>query len=100
MARKIFPTDSALAEAVGVHRSRITRWKAGDPAHPGNAWLLRDLAFAAETLAEHLAREAAYAWLHGHSPEQEGEAPLEAIQGGRVAEVLIALQAQTSGALY
>lgn len=97
MARKAFPTDSSLAEAIGVHRSQITRWKAGDPASPENAWLLRDLAFAAETLAEHFDPTSANAWLHGRSPELNGESPVEAIRGGRVAEVLMALQAQVSG---
>jgi hypothetical protein len=98
MARKAFPTDTALAEAVGVHRSQITRWKAGDPASPENAWLLRDLAFAAETLSEHLDTAASHAWLHGRSPELNGETPLDAIRGGRVADVLMALQAQVGGA--
>ncbi|HEX8363070.1 MAG TPA: CII family transcriptional regulator [Longimicrobium sp.] len=100
MARKAFPTDTALAEAIGVHRSQITRWKAGDPASPENAWLLRDLAFAAETLAEHLDPAASHAWLHGRSPELGGETPLEAIRGGRVADVLMALQAQVGGAYF
>lgn len=98
MARKAFSTDAALAEAVGVHRSQVTRWKAGDPANAENAWLLRDLAFAAETLSEHFDSAASHAWLHGHSPELDGETPLEAIRGGRVADVLMALQAQVSGA--
>ncbi len=100
MARRAFPTDSALAEAMGVHRSQVARWKAGDPASPENAWLLRDLAFAVETLSQYLLPEAAYAWLHGYSPELDGETPLEAIRGGRVAEVLMALQAQMSGAMF
>lgn len=100
MARKAFPTDAALADAIGVHRSQITRWKGGEPASPDNAWLLRDLAFACETLSEHLDPGAAHAWLHGHSPELGGETALEAIRGGRVADVLMALQAQVSGALF
>jgi hypothetical protein len=98
MARKAFSTDTALAEAIGVHRSQVTRWKAGDPANPENAWLLRDLAFAAETLSEHFDFAASHAWLHGRSPELDGETPLEAIRAGRVADVLMTLQAQVSGA--
>jgi len=98
MARKAFSTDAALAEAVGVHRSQVTRWKAGDPASAENAWLLRDLAFAAETLSEHFDSTRSHAWLLGRSPELDGETPLDAIRGGRVADVLMALQAQVSGA--
>lgn len=98
MARKAFPTDAALAEAIGVHRSQITRWKAGDPANSENAWLLRDFAFAGETLSEHFEASTAHAWLHGRSPELEGETPVEAIRGGRLADVLMAIQAQASGA--
>ena len=100
MARKAFPTDAALADAVGVHRSQITRWKVGDPASAENAWLLRDLAFAAETLSEYFDPAASHGWLHGHSPELNGETPLEAIRGGRVADVLMALQAQVGGAFF
>jgi hypothetical protein len=100
MARKAFATDAALAEAVGVHRSQVTRWKAGDPASTENAWLLRDLAFTAETLSEHFDSAASHAWLHGRSPELNGETPLDAIRGGRVADVLMALQAQVSGAFF
>lgn len=100
MARKAFPTDAALGDAIGVHRSQITRWKTGDPANPENAWLLRDFAFAAETLSEHFETATAFAWLHGRSPELDGETPVEAIRGGRVAGVLIAIQAQTSGAYF
>lgn len=98
MARKAFATDAALAEAIGVHRSQVTRWRAGDPASTENAWLLRDLAFAAETLSEHFDSATSHAWLHGRSPELNGETPLDAIRGGRVADVLMALQAQVSGA--
>ena len=100
MARKAFPTDAALADVIGVHRSQITRWKAGDPANSENTWLLRDFAFAAETLAEHFEASTAHAWLYGRGPELDGQTPVEAIRGGRLADVLMAIQAQTSGAYF
>jgi hypothetical protein len=81
-----------------VHRSQITRWKAGDPANSENTWLLRDFAFAAETLAEHFEASTAHAWLYGRSPELNGETPVEVIRGGRLRDVLMAIQAQASGA--
>lgn len=98
MARKAFATDSALADAIGVHRSQISRWKEGESPSPENAWVLRDLAFTVEALSEHLDTASIDPWLRGRTPELDGETPLEAIRGGRAAEVLMAMQAQVSGA--
>ncbi|MBD0319303.1 MAG: DUF2384 domain-containing protein, partial [Gemmatimonadetes bacterium] len=43
---------------------------------------------------------AAHEWLHGQSPELGGDTPVEAIRAGRVADVLMAVQAQMSGAYF
>jgi transcriptional regulator with XRE-family HTH domain len=97
-AKRGFPTDAALAEAIGVHRSQISRWKTGEAAESENAWLLRDIASAVARLADHYERSTTYAWLYGENPELEGRQPLELLREGRVAEVLMVIQAETSGA--
>jgi hypothetical protein len=97
-AKRGFPTDSALAEAMGVHRSQITRWKAGEAAESENAWLLRDIASAVSRLADHYEPSTVHAWLYGENQELEGRQPIELLHEGRLPEVLMVIQAETSGA--
>ncbi len=97
-ARRGFPTDSSLAEAVGVSRSQITRWSRGEPAQRENVWLLRDLAAAVSRLADHFEDATIHRWLFGSNPDLEGEQPIELLRQGRLPEVLMAVEAQTSGA--
>jgi len=97
-ARKAFPSDTALAEAMGVHRSQVTRWAQGSSAQAANAWLLRDLAAAVSRLADFYQSATINRWLLGANPDLDGEQPLELLRQGRLPEVLMAIQAQTSGA--
>ena len=97
-ARKGFPSDAALADAMGVHRSQVTRWAQGRSAHAENAWLLRDLAAAVSRLADFYQSGTINRWLFGANPDLDGERPMELLRQGRLPEVLMAVQAQTSGA--
>ncbi|HEX6368276.1 MAG TPA: hypothetical protein VF006_05055 [Longimicrobium sp.] len=97
-ARKAFSSDAALADAMGVHRSQVTRWSQGRSAQTGNAWLLRDLAAAVSRLADHYQTGTINRWLLGANPDLDGEQPIELLRQGRLPEVLMVIQAQTSGA--
>jgi len=97
-ARKGFPSDAALADAMGVHRSQVTRWAQGRSAQAENAWLLRDIAAAVSRLADFYQTSTINRWLLGANPDLEGEQPIELLRQGRLPEVLMAVQAQTSGA--
>lgn len=97
-ARKAFTSDAALAEAMGVHRSQVTRWSQGRSAQTGNAWLLRDLAAAVARLADFYQTGTINRWLFGANPDLDGEQPIELLRQGRLPEVLMAIQAQASGA--
>jgi hypothetical protein len=97
-ARKGFTSDAALADAMGVHRSQVTRWSQGRSAHAGNAWLLRDLAAAVSRLADFYHTGTINRWLFGTNDELGGEQPMALLRQGRLPEVLMAIQAQTSGA--
>jgi hypothetical protein len=97
-ARKAFTSDAALADAIGVHRSQITRWSQGRSAHTGNAWLLRDLAAAVSRLADFYQTGTINRWLFGANPDLDDEPPIELLRQGRLPEVLMAIQAQTGGA--
>jgi hypothetical protein len=97
-ARRGFASDAALATAIGVHRSQVTRWAQGRSAHAGNAWLLRDLAATVSRLADFYQTGTINRWLFGANPDLGGEQPMELLRQGRLPEVLMAVQAQTSGA--
>jgi|GEM_PF-2668384 len=97
-ARKGFSSDAALADAMGVHRSQVTRWAQGRAAHAANAWLLRDLAAAVSRLADLYQTGTINRWLFAANPDLDGEPPMELLRQGRLPEVLMAVQAQTSGA--
>lgn len=97
-ARKGFASDAALAAAMGVHRSQVTRWAQGRSAQAENAWLLRDLAAAVSRLADFYQTGTINRWLFGANPDLDGEQPMELLRQGRLPEVLMAVQAQTSGA--
>lgn len=97
-ARKGFATDSALAEAIGVNRSQVSRWSHGRAAQAENAWLLRDLAAAVSRMADFYNPATISRWLVGANPDLDGQAPLALLRQGRLPEVLMAIEAQTSGA--
>jgi transcriptional regulator with XRE-family HTH domain len=97
-ARKGFATDTALAEAIGVNRSQVTRWAQGRAAQAANAWLLRDLAAAVSRMADFYNPATISRWLWGANPDLGGEPPLVLLRQGRLPEVLMAIEAQTSGA--
>jgi hypothetical protein len=97
-ARKGFATDSALAEAIGVNRSQVTRWAQGRAAQAANAWLLRALAAAVSRMADFYSPATITRWLCGGNPDLGGEIPLVLLRQGRLPEVLMAIEAQTSGA--
>ena len=97
-ARKGFATDSALAEAMGVNRSQVSRWAQGRAAHAENAWLLRDLATTVSRLADYYNPGTIGRWLFSGNPDLDGQQPMVLLRQGRLPEVLMALEAQTSGA--
>ena len=97
-ARKGFATDAALADAIGVNRSQVSRWAQGRAAHAANAWLLRDLAAAVSRMADFYNTATISRWLVGSNPDLGGEPPIALLRQGRLPEVLMSIEAQTSGA--
>ncbi|MFL5539411.1 MAG: CII family transcriptional regulator [Longimicrobiaceae bacterium] len=98
LARRGFQSDRALADAVGVHRSQVSRWSQGKLAQRENAWLLRDVAAAVARLADYFEPETIQKWLFASNPELGDEVPMDLLRQGRLPEILMAVEAQTSGA--
>jgi hypothetical protein len=49
-------------------------------------------------MADYLERSTIYKWLFSANPDLDGEQPMELLRQGRLPEVLMAIEAQTSGA--
>jgi len=96
-ARQAFSSDSALADACGVHRSQVARWKRGDVPDAHNARLLRDLATVVARLADWYDPDVIADWLYGQNPDLGGRQPLEVLREGGLVEVLAAAETQTRG---
>lgn len=95
-ARQGFPNDAALAAAFPVHRSRIASWKQGEPPDEENARLLRDLAVVVDELEDVFDREVIPDWLF--ADRIGGPSPMELLRRGNLAEVLLLINAASTGA--
>ncbi len=98
MARRAFASDSALADALGVNRSRVARWKQGERPEPENEAGLRDLGVVVSLLTGYLEDDAIPDWLHGMNPHLGHRRPLDVLRTGRLSEVVQVIEAEQGGA--
>ena len=96
--RRAFPTDAALADALHVHRSRITRWKHGEPPAPEHAEQLLRLDAVISLLTTYLDPEVVRDWLYGVNAQLGHRRPLDVLREGRLSDVIAAIEAERSGA--
>lgn len=98
-ARRGFASDIELAEALGVHRSRLAAWKRGAvaPSHD-NARMLSHLAVTVTELEGFLDPDVIPDWLLSEQHTLGGRTPAAALREGRLAEVLYAANATEHGA--
>ena len=97
-ARRAFASDAALADALGVHRSQVARWKRGGQADPANEERLRDLGTVVESLTGYLEPDAISDWLTGVNAQLGHRRPIDVVLDGRVAEAIGAVEAEKRGA--
>jgi len=98
-ARRGFANDAKLAEALGVHRTRIAAWKRGTvAANAENARALSHLAVLVRELEEFLDPDVIPDWLLTEQVTLGGRTPAQALRDGRLAEVLYAANATEHGA--
>ena len=84
--------QSAVAAALGVHRSRVTRWLAGDDLDPANRATLDGLEFVLGRLLDRMAPATARKWLEGVNAHLGNHRPIDLIASHRVAEVVAAVE--------
>ncbi len=92
--RKDFQTGSALAELLGVSRSRITRWLKGAGIDPVNAEKVDLLELVWSNLLRVYEPEAARAWLWGVNPLLGDRRPIDLVRAGRAEELMRAIRAE------
>jgi hypothetical protein len=98
-ARSAFESDTALARALDVDRTRLSAWKKAD-AEPRREHLrtLADLATVSDALRRFLHPAVLRDWLETEQPELDGRTPIEALREGRLADVLQSANATEHGA--
>lgn len=98
-ARISFDSDSALARALDVDRTRLSAWKKA-LAEPRRDHLrvLSDIATVSDELRRILHPDVVQDWLTSPQPELDGRTPVEALRDGRLADVLQSANATEHGA--
>ncbi|CAN5867859.1 hypothetical protein BH20GEM1_BH20GEM1_15950 [soil metagenome] len=97
-ARRPFASDAALAEALGVHRSQVARWKRGGQADPANEERLRDLGTVVDSLTGYLEPDAISDWLSGVNAHLGHRRPIDVLLAGHLTDVIAAVEAERRGA--
>ena len=97
-ARRPFASDAALADALGVHRSQVARWKRGGQADSANEERLRNLGTVVESLTGYLEPDAIAEWLTGVNPHLGHRRPIDVLLAGYVTDVIAAVEAERRGA--
>jgi uncharacterized protein (DUF2384 family) len=89
-----FRSQSALAEILGVSRSRVTRWLKGAGIDPLNAEKVDLLELVWSNLLRVYEPEAARAWLWGVNPLLGDRRPIDLVRAGRAEELMRAIRAE------
>ena len=91
-----FRSQAALAEILGVSRSRVTRWLKGAGIDPLNAEKVDLLDLVWSSLLRLYDRDAALSWLFGVNPSLGDRRPVDLIRLGRTEELMRAIRAERS----
>jgi uncharacterized protein (DUF2384 family) len=87
-------SGSAVAELLGVSRSRVTRWLQGAGIDPQNAERVDLLELVWSSLVRIYEPEVARAWLLGVNPLLGDRRPVDLVRAGRTEELMRAIRAE------
>lgn len=98
-ARRAFPSDAQLAQALGVNRSQVKRWREGE-TEPGqeNADRIVGLDAAVALLSGYLEPTSIPKWLMGVNAHLGDRRPIDLLRERNLSEVIAAIEALRSGA--
>lgn len=89
-----FRSQAALAEILGVSRSRVTRWLKGAGIDPLNAEKVDLLELVWSNLLRVYEPDAARSWLWGFNPLLGDRRPIDLVRAGRTEELMRAIRAE------
>jgi uncharacterized protein (DUF2384 family) len=92
--RRDFKSGAAVADLLGVSRSRVTRWLQGAGIDPLNAERVDLLELVWSNLLRIYEPEAARAWLLGMNPSLGDRRPIDLMRTGRAEELMRAIRAE------
>lgn len=84
--------QSVVAKLLGVHRSRVSRWLAGEEPDPRNQARLEGLEFVVTRVRHLMPSGTARKWLSGTNAHLGNRRPLDLIARNRIAEVIAAIE--------
>jgi uncharacterized protein (DUF2384 family) len=97
-ARRAFTSDAQVADALGVDRAQVKRWREGETEPgPGNAERVVGLDAAVELLSGYLSASSIPKWLFGVNAHLSDRRPVDLIRQGNLSEVIAAIEALKSG---
>jgi transcriptional regulator with XRE-family HTH domain len=89
-----FESQAALADLLGVSRSRVTRWLKGEGIDPVNAEKIDLLELVSANLRRIYEPEAVRAWLVGLNPSLGDRRPIDLVRAGKAEELMRAIRAE------
>ncbi|HEY7197233.1 MAG TPA: hypothetical protein VH306_08600 [Gaiellaceae bacterium] len=89
-----FKSAAALADMLGVSRSRVTRWLKGAGIDPSNAERVDLLELVWSSLLRVYEPAAARSWLFGLNPSLGDRRPIDLIRAGKTEELMRAIRAE------
>ena len=87
-------SGAAVADLLGVSRSRVTRWLQGAGIDPVNAERVDLLELVWSNLLRLYEPAAAKAWLLGVNPNLGDRRPIDLVRAGRTEELMRAIRAE------
>jgi transcriptional regulator with XRE-family HTH domain len=91
-------SQARVARLLGVSPSRVSRWLRAEEPDPGNRRKLEGVEFVLGRLLDLYGRDTAVTWLQGFNAHLGDRRPIDLLAAGRTAEVLLAIQAEETGA--
>jgi uncharacterized protein (DUF2384 family) len=92
-----FESQAAVADLLGVSRSRVSRWLRGAGIDPQNAERVDLLELVMSNLVRLYELPAARAWLFGLNPQLGDRRPIDLVRAGKTEELMRAIRAERAG---
>jgi hypothetical protein len=91
--RRDFKSGAAIADLLGISRSRVTRWLQGAGIDPLNAERVDLLELVWRTCSASTSRRPRGAWLLGLNPSLGDRRPIDLVRRGRAEKLMRAIRA-------